>query len=314
MLKVEVDMFSGRPNPVWIITDETEAKRLLGAVVEAKGVTAKPGAGFTGLGFREVRVSLIPDHAPRRRGVPQRFALASTASQDFKTSGVLALRLIEAMPFSPQVHLVEHAITPLTPRLRDGIIKRLTEYLADPPRPGSPEPPLPSGPSSTTVSDEMCTDCLYEQSSYNAEPWNRPHVQPFNNCYNYACNWQTDTFAQPGRAHGALPNIITCNTVIEAALADSLKQRCHCMPESEVPRWLVALVVDPDEDAWIVDVRDYHWYHRHINGFWGHKPGRGTARNFDNIGRLITNPETCSRGSYTEFCGYFYAGRRVVIS
>ena len=46
MLRIGIDVFSGRPNPVWIVTDETEKKWLLGAVAEAKGVTAKPGAGL----------------------------------------------------------------------------------------------------------------------------------------------------------------------------------------------------------------------------------------------------------------------------
>ena len=38
------------------------------------------------------------------------------------------------------------------------------------------------------------------------------------------------------------------------------------------------------------------------------------ARDVDNGNVLIVNPETCNRGPYTEFCGYFYAGRSVVIN
>ena len=29
MLRIKVDIFSGRPNPVWIITDRAETERLL---------------------------------------------------------------------------------------------------------------------------------------------------------------------------------------------------------------------------------------------------------------------------------------------
>lgn len=54
MLKIEIDMFSGRPNPVWYITDSKEADRLISAIAESDGVTAKPGTGFNGLGFREI--------------------------------------------------------------------------------------------------------------------------------------------------------------------------------------------------------------------------------------------------------------------
>ena len=306
MLRIEVDLFSGRPNPVWIVTDGTETKRLLSATAEAEGVTAKPGAGFRGLGFREVRVSLLADDEPRQRKVPKLFALASTASKDIKTSGALALRLIEAMPISSQVQLIEHTLTPLTAELRDVIIERLTRYLADPPRPRQPKPSPPSNPLRTTVKDEKCTDCQYEVSQFNPGFWNLPSVQPFNNCYNYARNWRTDTFAQPGRAHGAQTNIMACNTVTTAAMADGLVKRCHCLPQSEYPRRLMALVIDPDVD--------YHWYRHQRGGFWGHKPGQTAARNVDNSNLLITNPETCNRGGYTDFCGYFYAGLSVVIN
>ena len=68
----------------------------------------------------------------------------------------------------------------------------------------------------------------------------------------------------------------------------------------------MALVVDPGYD--------YHWYRHQRGGFWGHKPGSTAARNVDNSNVVIANPETCTRGGYTDFCGYFYAGRSVVIN
>ena len=67
MLRIEIDVFSGRPNPVWLLTDEAETKPLIGAIAEAKGVLAKPGAGFTGLGLREVRVGFMADDPARPR-------------------------------------------------------------------------------------------------------------------------------------------------------------------------------------------------------------------------------------------------------
>jgi hypothetical protein len=68
----------------------------------------------------------------------------------------------------------------------------------------------------------------------------------------------------------------------------------------------MALVIDPGND--------YHWYRHQRGGFWGHKPGSTAARNVDNSNALVVNPETCNRGGYTDFCGYFYAGRSVVIN
>ena len=89
-------------------------------------------------------------------------------------------------------------------------------------------------------------------------------------------------------------------------MADGLRKRCDCLPQSEYPRRLMALVIDP---GW-----DYHWYRHQRGGFWGHKPGGTAARNVDNSNVVIANPETCDRGGYTDFCGYFYAGLSVVIN
>jgi hypothetical protein len=93
---------------------------------------------------------------------------------------------------------------------------------------------------------------------------------------------------------------LSCPAVTKAALADGCHRRFDCFPDQEAPRRLVALVVAPGFD--------YHWYriHTKAEGFWGHKPGGTAARNVDNSGRVIWNPETCDRGPYTEFCGYFY--------
>jgi hypothetical protein len=307
MLRIEVDIFSGRPNPVWVVTDAEVTKEFLGAVAETRGAAAKQGAGFTGLGFREVRVDLIGDDEPRRRGLTKQFALASTAVKNLKASLVLARRLIEGMPVSSNIQLVEHTITPLSPKLRDMVLERFARFEAEPPRlrPRKP-PPSPPNPLRTTVKDPKCDKCQYEVSQFNPAFWNNPAVQPHNNCYNYARNWRTDTFAQPGRAHGAQTGTMACANVTTAAMADGLRKRCDCLPQSEYPRRLMALVIDPGFD--------YHWYRHQRGGFWGHKPGKTAARNVDNSNVVIVNPETCNRGGYTDFCGYFYAGLSVVIN
>jgi hypothetical protein len=307
MLRIEIDLFSGRPNPVWIITTPDATKKLLDVVGSTKGAMAKQEAGFTGLGFREIRVDVLGDDEPRHRRVPKQFSLASTAVADLNASGLLAQKLIESMPIRSEVRLVEHAVTPLNAKLRDMILTRLTRYLSDPPRPRPPIPPKESpNPLRTTVDDAKCKKCQYEVSQFNPGFWNTAAVQPHNNCYNYARNLRTNTFAQPGRAHGAQASTMACSNVSKAALADGLKKRCNCLPQSEYPRRLMALVIDP---GW-----DYHWYRHQRGGFWGHKPGKTAARNVDSSNVVIVNPESCNRGGYTDFCGYFYAGLSVIIN
>lgn len=306
MLRIEVEIFSGRPNPVWIETDADVTRDFLNTIARAKGAIAKPGTGYTGLGFREVRVTVISDDELPPRRVPKHFALASTAAEKFRDSAALARGLIEAMPVRQDVQLLEHAVTPLNARLRDLTIEQFDIFVRKPPRLSIVKPPRLLNPRITTTTDAKCKKCQYEISQYNPAFWNNSTVQPHNNCYNYARNWRTDTFAQPGRAHGAMTNVMACSNVTTAAMADGLKKRCTCLPQSEYPRRLMALVIWPNAD--------YHWYRHQRGGFWGHKPGGTAARNTDNSGIVITNPETCDRGGYTNFCGYFYAGRSVVIN
>ena len=94
---------------------------------------------------------------------------------------------------------------------------------------------------------------------------------------------------------------ITCPEMTRASLCDGVHHRFDCFPDTERPRYLVALVVAPGPGF-----RDFHWFRKQSGGFWGHKPGGTEARNVDNSGVLITNPETANRGPYTQFCGYFY--------
>ncbi len=305
MLRVEVDLFSGRPNPEWILTDADLTKGILESVANTPGVLARPGTGHQGLGFREVRVSLLADDPKLRLKVPREFSLGSIASENVEASTDLALNVIATMERAADAKLLAHELTPLSSELREVIFDRVKSAVRLRLDPGKFIWP-PYNPLISTVSDQRCPSCQYEVSQFNPNFWNVPTVQPYNNCYNYARNWRTNTFAQPGRAHGAQTGNMSCPTVTPAAMADGLVKRCKCLPVSEWPRRLMALVIDPGVD--------YHWYREQRGGFWGHKPGGTAARNFDNSGNLVVDPETCDRDGYTEFCGYFYAGRSVVIN
>lgn len=126
--------------------------------------------------------------------------------------------------------------------------------------------------------------------------WNVPQRQPFNNCYNYATNYRTDTFAQPGRAAGSMYTALTCAAVRPAAVADALIDSPSANNKCPSEGHLVALVVAP---GW-----DFHWYRKGRNGYWSHKPGSTPVTNLDNSGLLIPDPRTANRGPYTDFCSF----------
>lgn len=138
---------------------------------------------------------------------------------------------------------------------------------------------------------------------YEPGPWNDANgVQYNNNCYNYGCNIQTGTFAQPGRASGNMYSAIDCAEVGDGATSDGLvpvdcDAGCGCRDCQHQ----VALVIAP---GW-----DFHWYRKDRDGRWSHKPGGTAARNTDNSGNLITDPRNADRGPYTIFCGCYCVNR-----
>jgi hypothetical protein len=134
---------------------------------------------------------------------------------------------------------------------------------------------------------------------YNPAAWNDADgIQYNNNCYNYGCDIQTGTYAQPGRATGNEYVNVDCHDVGNGAQSDGLapvncdegcgcKECCH----------QVALVIAP---GW-----DFHWYRKDRDGRWSHKMGGSPARNVDESGNIITDPRTADRGAYTIFCGCY---------
>ncbi|PYS31355.1 MAG: hypothetical protein DMF75_14700 [Acidobacteria bacterium] len=133
---------------------------------------------------------------------------------------------------------------------------------------------------------------LYEPAWWNDGGQKQLH----NNCYNYACNYRSDTFAQPGRAAGAMYTALTCASVKPAAVKDALEDQPGANNKCPEEGHLVALVIAPNVD--------FHWYRKGRNGYWSHKPGSTQVTNVDNSGHLISDPRTANRGMYTDFCTF----------
>ena len=67
--------------------------------------------------------------------------------------------------------------------------------------------------------------------------------------------------------------------------------------------WLIAVAYCPNPSQ-----ADYHFWKRHADGTWSHKPGSNEIMFTDFAGNIITDPNTCNRGRYSEFIGYFEIG------
>ena len=74
MLKITVDVFSGRPNPTWIM-DDKRGDELLKKLSRKNQIISKSDKGYNGLGFRGIKLELLGDEASSNK-LPSTFKIA----------------------------------------------------------------------------------------------------------------------------------------------------------------------------------------------------------------------------------------------
>ena len=279
-LRITIDIFSGRENPVLELTGK-EAQEAIKRLQPTRrigkgerGLPPEPSLGYRGLIIEQVGEPV--------KGLPRVFRLAhgdmfgprlahraaDEAFEDFvcgSTGPIRRLKLGEEFP---------------------GLLKKEIEHFHEV-RLGWPWEGKPVWPLKQPC---KCAP-LYEPAW-----WNVPQRQPKNNCYNYATNYRTDTFAQPGLAAGAKYMAFKCASVKPAAVKDELIDSPTADNKCPNEGHLVALVIWPGGD--------FHWYRKGRNGCWSHKPGGTAVTNLDNNGVTISDPRTANRGPYTDFCTF----------
>ncbi|WAR23646.1 IMSP1-like protein [Mya arenaria] len=143
---------------------------------------------------------------------------------------------------------------------------------------------------------------LYQMPAYNPSPWNDDeHVLEHNNCYNYATNKVTNTFAQPGRASHYKPvGPIKADVVRKECYSDGYKKRQDGgQPSKNQNTGPVALVFWPNADG---SMHDFHFFRMDSNKMWSHKPGSTKVKNTDNARQLINDPQTAAISPYDFVC------------
>lgn len=269
---VTLDVFSGRENPTWVIPD-SEANNVKARMRDTeKGIASARPSDI--LGYRGIRISPIE----RQDGAKER--LLESVGEDDGSVYISGVPELEDYLLATGGDLVE------------GVVSRhVKDILA--------QPDLRNSSPQAAVSCPPCNAA--DAPAYNPAYWNTPARQPYNNCYNYANNQATNTFAQPGRATGRPITGLSCAGVQPSAQSDGLIPTAgFSAPLAAGKGWYVALVIWPGVD--------YHWYRQDSVGCWSHKPGQTAARDTDNAGNRITDPRTCNRGGYTDFCTYMNTG------
>lgn len=279
-IRITIDVFSGRPNP-GVELDDRESAEVLDRLMPARrledddaGLPPEPALGYRGVVVEQItgRRAELPDVIRVAGGDVFGRGLAHRARDDRAEDYLLS-------PDGPLRRAdLDHTVLEQLPDLAEQFSRIRRAWPAVFPPVLFWPPRCRCGP-------------VYEPGW-----WNVPARQPFNNCYNYASNYRTDTFAQPGRAAGAMYTSLTCGSVGPAAVADDLIDAPSADNACPALGHLAALVIWPGVD--------FHWYRKGRNGWWSHKPGSTPVTNVDNSGNYISDPRTANRGPYTDFCTF----------
>lgn len=141
-----------------------------------------------------------------------------------------------------------------------------------------------------------------------------------NNCYDYANQQLTDTYSQPGHGSGQIFQSVDCASITAAAVRDGLRS----VPASEVSRiqksrrgWFVALFVGEIAPG----IPDYHWLKQDSSGCWSHKDGAAPPSDKDYANQkikvahkaMLIDAPGAALNKYPTFCGYFRTDKSVTI-
>ncbi len=266
---VTVHVYSGRPDPAWELSSQ-QAAELADKIKRINKTTLlKPPGIIGGLGYRGFSIDTV-----REKDLdPKIYLHAGIVDLDrFDANRITDTPDLEAWLLSTAGSTVDQN----TMTYIDSQIKghdRFNKAIAPSADAASGPPPFDPG------------------------KWNNdPNIRQKNNCYNYANDKITNSFAQPGRGSGQMFSALTCSDVGAAAQRDG-QIPVASAASTPAQGQFIALVIWPGQD--------YHWYRLDNNAMWSHKPGQTPAKNTDNSGQLISSPETCDRGPYTDFCRYF---------
>jgi hypothetical protein len=285
-LRITIDVFSGRPNPIIEISGGKATDFLKRVTPAAKLPRDEMPSPDWRLGYRGLVVEQIRG---MNRSLPRVFRVAAGILYGGDTPRSIADPNLEKSFFEPRgtggkvkirgivdpQNLLRKAVGDLR-RFRDQYARSRHR------RPHRRHPKCECAP-------------LYEPGWWN----DGGQRQLNNNCYNYACDYRTDTFAQPGQANGAMYTTLTCSSVGPAAIADALIANPGANNRCPKEGHLVALVIWPGVD--------FHWYRKGRNGLWSHKPGSTRVRDIDNSGHLIHDPRVADRDGYVNFCTFMTA-------
>jgi len=271
-IKVTLNVFSGRPDPEWIVNASATDDLLLkfGSVITKLPLTeetyyTRPIPWYR-LGYRGFELSFDnSSHVVALYNMPDLELFLLRTNGGIVNSQVVEMVIEEIKRF-------KNTTNSDVQRLHGNVDSGCTAPV--------------KGPDSSTVYNPATDACGFFVT-----------YQTKNNCYNYGCDIATNTFAQPGQASGHRYTAMTCDNVKAAATSDGLRWVGTTTPTSQPAHGhYVALVVYS---------MDFHWARWDTSpaGHWSHKPGQTPIKEVDSSGAKISDPARANWSPY-KFCGY----------
>jgi hypothetical protein len=290
------DVFSGVPNPEWSVAPAL-ADELLATIAANPDCVSPPDRIAPVLGFRGVEIRLGEEEAARH-GLPTTFRL-DPGPQD-ASAAQFVRTLVDRLLTAEAADARWTSATELTAEVR-----AIVREHAGPVR--WPSTIEDDGASKTLpgVDEPRILGALrYEALGWDPTKWNVSPTQQRNNCYCFGADKVPNYFGVPGFGSGVpVSRPFTCDQVTKALLRDGMTLQGHGQPANRRNRNLMAMVLGYREP---IGYTDYHFYRQLADGSWGHKGGNTPAIRTDDAGKIIWDPETCSRRNYPMFCGYFF--------
>jgi hypothetical protein len=310
VLEVELDIFSGAPNPTWMLSEPQEKtlRELLRSepaqISPLRTASQRLGLGYRGVIVRRIKLddrSWDKAMSAARKPFPNEFRLGLKRTKgESAADWLLTTAGPQGAGISDEVFEVARRGVALVPRARGPLDPSVK---IDRRRVEKAEVPVDAPYEIGAEDHETWWACPSNWFGANAQYFNDPAHVSLNNCYCFASNHLADVrYARPGQRAGRPAQLLTCGSVVDGLRADGWKDGC------EPNALTIVLVIWPNND--------YHFYRLVTGGpywWWGHKPGGTPARYTDDCGHSIFQyqgkgyaPNNICRGGYTDFCGYFY--------
>jgi hypothetical protein len=323
MLEVELDIFSGMPNPVWLLTSREERELYERLTAEPDQISPAHAAdeqfslGYRGFIVRPIKTDdgawSMAMSAGGGAPFPNEFRVGHKPAEHAPAAELLLQTSEKPYAQSLVTDELRAIVASGVDLMESATVDDAATAFTIPPATDSRFPTLsgedPHSPGRTTTPGEITTEgvtwwaCPSSYFSANAAFFNDPAHVGRNNCYCFASNHRADIrYARPGQRGGQPATSMSCGSCIQGLYADGWRDGCQ-------PNGLtIVMVIWPNVD--------YHFYRLVTGGpnwWWGHKPGGTPAKYTDDCGHAIYQqdgrgyaPNNICRGGYTDFCGYFY--------